>query len=348
MIWAVIMAGGQGTRFWPLSSLDRPKQLLPLVTEKTMLEETVARLGGFISSKQILIVTNARQAPLVRALLPRIPKQNILAEPCGRNTAPCVGLAALLVRKRDSDGIMVVIPADQMISRKKEFLATLRCAVRFAEKSGVHVTIGIKPAFAATGFGWIEAGKRISGNVFQVRRFVEKPALPRATKMLRSKRFSWNSGMFIWRADTVLDSIRKFLPDIYRGLQRIKPAVGTARFNAQLKKFFPKLRSISIDYGVMEKAPRAVVIRADVGFNDVGSWDTASVFWPKDKSGNAVHGELIAIDSHNNVIFNEIERPVACIGVEGLTIISAPAGVLVCDSQRSQDIKHIQSFIKRR
>ncbi len=341
------MAGGQGTRFWPLSTLERPKQLLPLVTHKTLLEETARRFGALIPPSRILVVTNERQAKEVKRLLPKIPKSNILTEPCGRNTAPCVGLAALVIQKRDPGGIMVIVPADQMISRRKAFLSAIRKAIQFAKQPGTHITIGIKPAFPATGFGWIEAGKRISGSTFRVKRFVEKPGLGRAKKMLRSKQFSWNSGMFIWRADTILNSIKRFLPDIHRGLLRIAPSVGTAKFARALKREFPKLRAISVDYGIMEKTKEGVVIRADIGFSDVGSWDTASVFWPKDMAGNAVRGKFLAIDSQDNIVFNEAKTPIACIGVEGLTIISTPDGVLVCDSQRSQDVKHIQSFIRR-
>ena len=265
MIWAVIMAGGQGTRFWPLSTLERPKQLLPLVTHKTLLEETAERFGGLVPPSRMLVVTNEQQAKEVKRLLSKVQKSNILAEPCGRNTAPCVGLAALVIHKRDPNGIMVVVPADQMISRKNAFVSAIRKAIQLAKQPGMHVTIGIKPTFPATGFGWIEAGKRISGNTFRVKRFVEKPVLSRAKKMLRSKQFSWNSGMFIWKVETILESINKFLPDIYRGLMRIAPSVGTAKFGGMLKREFPKLRAISVDYGVMEKTKDGVVVRADIG-----------------------------------------------------------------------------------
>lgn len=348
MIWVVIMAGGQGTRFWPLSTPQKPKQLLPIVSRRTMLEDTARRMRSLASPKQTLIVTNAAQVKEVKRLLPSIPARNIIAEPCGRNTAPCIGLAAHMALKRDSEAVLIVVPADQMIKKERAFRAVLKRAAHLAAETPWLITLGIRPVFPATGYGYIEAGRRIRSSTFHVRRFVEKPPLGRARKMFRSARFSWNSGMFIWRADVVLNSIKQHLPAVSAGLKKIAPYVDGSRFSAALKRNFHNLPSISIDYGVLEKTSDALVIRCDIGWSDVGSWDTAGKFWPRDKHGNFVRGRWAAIDSENNIIFNDGKLPIACVGVKGLTVVASAQGTLICDQTRSQDIRKIPPLLAKK
>ncbi|MFB0561912.1 MAG: mannose-1-phosphate guanylyltransferase, partial [Candidatus Lokiarchaeia archaeon] len=272
------MAGGKGERFWPLSRERFPKQLLSLTGKKSLLQETVERIQPLIPPRDILVVTRRPLARSVERQLPQVPRRNIISEPVGRNTAPCIGLAAKMIKE---DAVMVVLPADHIVSHRGKFLDTLKKAVTLARETQNLITIGIKPTYAATGYGYIEVGVREKQRstrgrrqVFKVKRFVEKPNKKRAEKFLKTGRFFWNSGMFVWKKSVVLEAIRKYLPSLYHRLEMIS--------SKNISKLYPGLPNISIDYGIMEKAKNSLVIPADFFWEDLGSWESLDKFLLRD------------------------------------------------------------------
>ena len=340
---AIIMAGGRGERFWPMSRMNSPKQLLKIIGERTMIEETVSRLNPLIPGERIWVVTNEIHAPAIRRLLPDIPSSQIIAEPAGRNTAPCIALAAYAVRRKDPEATMVVLPADHVISPKKEFHRTIRASCRAAEKHRSLVTIGIKPTFPSTGYGYIKRGRKISEengyDFFRVDRFVEKPDQGRARRFLKSDRYTWNSGMFIWTADTILEAFRKHLPEI---ADKLAPAESMAarRLDHFLGKTYPQLPSVSIDYGIMEKAETVLVTSATFSWDDVGSWEALEKHLPGDRRGNRRKGKNLNVDSNNCITFSDGPM-IGLVGVSDLIVVTTEDAVLVCDRKRAQDVKNL-------
>jgi mannose-1-phosphate guanylyltransferase len=319
-----------------------------------MIENTLARLQPLVEPQDVFVVTNRLHADMVRKLVPSLPAENTLAEPLGRNTAACIGLAALWVHRIDPNGIMVVSPADHIVQNNDEFLRILRLAVKVAAEKDALVTIGIKPTHPETGYGYIQTTEEEidrnsyrSEGVYRVKTFAEKPNLETAERFLKSGDFLWNSGIFIWKAGVILREIELHLPDLHEQLANIRQSLGTPAYDQTLEKAYRIIRSISIDYGVMEKAGNVYVVKGDFGWSDVGSWDEVVRLSPKDADGNSLRGRTILHDTKNTFV-DAGARIIATIGVEDLIIISTDDAVIVCKKGRSQDVKEVVDFIRRK
>lgn len=345
-IYGVIMAGGGGTRFWPLSRQTTPKQLLNLSGKDLMVNEAIDRLSKTASKDDIFIVTNKTQvAKMLEATNGRIQKNHILSEPSARNTSACIGYAAMEIVKKYGDGIMVITPSDAYIKNEAEFTRILGIAVKAAEEKDALVTVGITPTFAATGYGYIKFQK--SGeNVLKVLEFKEKPDEATAKKYVESGEYAWNSGMFIWKASTILKKFEKYLPEIYEDLQKIGDAMNTADELKVIEEIYPKINSISVDYGIMEKADDVFVVPGEFGWNDVGSFDMLGVLHEGDEKGNIKIGDQINIDSKNCITYSS-GRLVATIGLENVVVIETGDAVLVCDKNKVQDVKKVVEQLKK-
>ncbi len=343
-IYALILAGGSGERFWPLSRRNRPKQLLRLVSERTLLEETIARLDGFVPNERILILTNVEQEKAVRDLLKAFPKQNIIAEPAKRDTAAAVALGAGWVAARDHSATMLAFPADHVIADRAAFQETMKTAAAAAEETGALVTIGIKPTWACPGFGYIEQGEpvRLRGDgkivVHRVVRFREKPNVDLAESFLRKGNFRWNAGMFVWSVPTVLSEFNRHAPELADFISQVRSSKDLEKI---LHERFAKLPRISFDYAIMEKADRVLVVEASFDWDDVGSWQAVARYFKNDEHGNAANTALVALDSSDNVIFNDSETTVALLGVHNLIVVRTADAILICHRHQAEKIKNL-------
>jgi mannose-1-phosphate guanylyltransferase len=353
-LYAVIMAGGVGSRFWPRSREKTPKQLLEIGQKGTLIQNTVQRIEPLIPTDQTYIVTNKLQRSKVLKQLPGVPEENILMEPFGRNTAPCIGLAAMHILKRDPEAVMIVLPSDHLIKDETEFLRVLHLASEAANEPGWLVTIGIKPDRPETGFGYIQFNDEpdpknpfFSRGLFRVRAFAEKPNLETAVQFLESGDFVWNSGMFIWRADTILRELKKHMPEMIDELSKIDRAIGAKEYDHVLETVYHVIRGQSIDYGVMEKAEHVFVIKGDFGWSDVGSWDEVYRISGKDDEGNSITGRVFHQDTTGSII-HAGDKFVATVGVEDLIVIVTDDAVLVCKKGRSQEVKEVVDYLRRK
>ena len=343
-IYALILAGGSGERFWPLSRRSRPKQLLRLVSERTLLEETVARLEGLVSLERTLILTNVEQEKAVRDLLKTFPKQNIIAEPAKRDTAAAVALGAGWVAACDHAATMLTLPADHVIADRGAFQETMKTAAAAAEETGALVTIGIKPTWACPGFGYIEQGEpvRLRGDgkivVHRVVRFREKPNIDLAESFLRKGNFRWNAGMFVWSVPTVLSEFNRHAPELADFISQVR---SSKDLDTVLHERFAKLPRISFDYAIMEKADRVLVVEASFDWDDVGSWQAVARYFKNDEHGNAANTALIALESSDNVIFNDGETTVALLGVHNLIVVRTADAILICHRHQAEKIKNL-------
>lgn len=351
-MYAVIMAGGKGVRFWPRSRGKKPKHLLNIVSEKTIIRETVDRIKQRIPADNILVVTGKKHARDLIRQLPEIPLSNILIEPVGRNTAACIGLAALHVRRKAPEGIMVVLPSDHAIADARKFIDVIDAAVQTASEENGLVTIGITPASVQTGFGYIERAVQLKqvgqADVFRVKSIREKPDFQTAAAFVQSGNFYWNSGMFVWKASAILREINRWLPDLYAGLMKIDAALGSPEEAAVLPRVYKKLASISIDYGVMEKADNVLMLKGDFGWSDVGSWDALWEISAKDLSGNVAlnNSRVIAENSEGSLIYTP-GKLTALIGVNDLIIVETKDALLICRKGRSQDVKGVVETLEK-
>ncbi len=346
-VTAVIMAGGKGERFWPRSRTARPKQFLSLTTDgETMLQKTVARLLPLVAPEDVYIVTNASYTDLVAEQLPDVPAENVIAEPAPRNTAPCIGLAAGIIRKKYDDAVMLVLPSDHLIHSEDMYVDTLRRAVMAAEHGENLVTLGITPTYPETGYGYIKyvKGSGRSG-VYDVERFVEKPDLETAKGYLRERSYLWNSGMFIWKASSILTNIERLMPDLAAGLAPICDAYGTDAFADELERRFPELPSQSIDFGIMERAEHILTIPGSFGWDDVGSWLALERINAVDTDGNMFDGDIVAVDTRNCTVTGS-SRLIATLGLEDMVIVDTPDALLVCDKNSTQNIKQILAKLR--
>ncbi len=343
-MYAVIMAGGSGTRFWPVSRRDRPKQFLAIGTDRPLLVETVARLDPLVPLERILVVAGAHHADTIRALLPGLPPDNLLIEPCARNTAPCVGLAAAHLAARDPDAVMAVLPADHHIGDPARFRALIAAAADRARR-GEIVTLGIRPTRPETGYGYIHFDRTDTVDIdgvaaCRVERFVEKPPREVAEQYLASGRYLWNSGMFFFTPRRILADIGRFLPATRARLDRIAAAIGTPAYAETLEREFAATEAVSLDYGVMEHADRVRVVPAAFGWNDVGHWAALADFGDVDDRGNVLRGDTVIVDSHGCVV--QSEGPlVALVGVHDLVVVATGDAVLVCPKDRAQDVRRV-------
>jgi len=344
-MYAVVLAGGSGERFWPLSRRACPKQLLRLVSNKTLLEETLGRLEGLVPSERILILTNKEQENAVRKLLPDFPKANIVAEPAKRDTAAAVALGTGWVAARDHAAIMAMLPADHVIANRSAFQETLTLAAEAAEETSELVIIGIKPTWACPGFGYIEQGKPIRLRkrpdieaVHRVVRFREKPNLDLAESFVRSGNFRWNAGMFVWSVPTVLREFNRYAPELADFISQLR---APENFEKALRDRFSKLPRISFDYAIMEKADRVLVVEASFDWDDIGSWRAVANYFQKDHRGNAANRAITAIDSSNNIVFEQDGTTIALLGVNDLIVVRTPDALLVCHRHEAERIKDL-------
>ena len=339
-----IMAGGSGERFWPLSRKTKPKHLLKLVSSKTLLEETVLRIKPLSSSpSNLLILTNHEQIPGIRKALPRFPKGSLIPEPAKRDTAPAAALATALALRTHPNAVLALLPADAVIGKHPIFRSQLAAAARAAAVSPSFVTLGIKPSYPATGFGYLHLGgktlEQVKGGPFlKVRRFVEKPSLPKAKSYLRSGQYAWNAGIFVWKASTFLAEARRQQPTLARFIEKF-PKRGS--YASYLKREFPKLPKISVDYAIMERAQSVVAIKASFPWDDVGSWTALPSHLPTDKKGNTFRGHITAVDSQDTLALAEGGRPIALLGTKNLVVIDTPDALLVCPKDRVQEVKKL-------
>ena len=344
---ALIMAGGRGERFWPKSRKSLPKQFLSLTDDgKTMIQLTVERISPLVDLEDIYIATNAGYKNLVLGQLPGIPEENILCEPIGRNTAPCIGLGAVHIAKKYEDAIMMVLPSDHLIKNTEMFLETLENGCSVAEKDSNLVTMGIKPNYPETGYGYIKfVPDKKDGQAFEVECFVEKPNLEVAKEYLATEQYLWNSGMFIWKISTILDNMQQFLPEIYNGLLDIQATIGTEEYEQKLDYIFPDFPSESIDYGIMEKASNIYTLPGDFGWDDVGSWLAVGRIKNSSEDGNVISGNVIAVNSENNIIEGS-SKLIALVGIKDLVVVDTEDATLICDKNSTGDIKKILEVLK--
>ncbi|MFQ5707705.1 MAG: mannose-1-phosphate guanylyltransferase [bacterium] len=347
----LIMAGGSGTRFWPRSRQKHPKQLLKIFNEKTMIQNTVERLQKIVPTDRLFIVSTQSQIAEIKNQLPFLNDDNLIVEPRGKNTAPCIGLSALFMERVDPDGVMVVLPADHLIENARLFLKSLKVGAKVAQEQGRLVTIGIEPTFPATGYGYIqfnEEVRKMNGiPVCKVKTFAEKPNLATAKRFLKTGDFLWNSGIFVWKIKAILREIEEYLPHVYDGLMEIRKYIGTEKQDEVIKRVYCQIKSISIDYGVMEHAKDVMVLRGSFGWNDLGSWDEVYKLLPKDKNKNVLLGKHIIKDG-NGCFIDANDKLVAVVGLDNLIIVDTEDAILICDRKRAQDVKEIVDIAKRK
>lgn len=344
---ALIMAGGRGERFWPKSRKNMPKQFLSLTDDgKTMIQLTVERISPIVKLEDVYIATNKDYKSLVLEQLPGLPEQNILCEPVGRNTAPCIGLGAMHIAKKYDDAMMFVFPSDHLIKFNKMFTRTLQAACEVAEKEDNLVTIGIVPDYPETGYGYIKFDSQITqGQAYKVERFVEKPNLEVAKEYLASEEYLWNSGMFIWKVSSILKNIQRFMPDTYEALKRIQDSIGTLQEESILEKEFHEIQPQSIDYGIMEKAENIYILLGTFGWDDVGSWLAVERIKKTNEFGNVVNGNVITVNTQNCVIQGE-KKLIATIGLEDMIVVDTEDATLICAKDHAGDIKKVLENLK--
>lgn len=343
--YGIIMAGGGGTRFWPLSRKKLPKQLLNLSGNGLMINETIERISNFIERENIIIVTTEEQVDKVRELV-EDGITNILVEPSARNTAACIGYAAMKIIKKHGDGVMCIFPSDHHIKDEEEFTRVLNLAVEEAVKENKLVTIGITPTFPSTGYGYINFNTEDKGIIKKVEAFVEKPNYETAQKYTRSKEYLWNSGMFVWKASVILENFQRFLPKVSNLLTKIGNSMNTQQEKKILYELYPKIQNISIDYGIIERSDDVVVVEGDFGWSDLGSWDTLGAMYEMDQNGNIITGEQINLETYNCISYSD-KRLVATIGINDIIIVETEDVVLVCAKDKAQDVKKIVAQLEK-
>lgn len=344
---ALIMAGGRGERFWPKSRKNLPKQFLSLTDDgKTMIQLTVERILQLVKLEDIYIATNRDYKKLVLEQIHGLPEENILCEPIGRNTAPCIGLGAVHIAKRYKDAMMFVLPSDHLIKFNKMFLRTLQDACDVADKNSNLVTIGITPDYPETGYGYIKFDSHVTeGRAYKVDRFVEKPSLEVAKEYLSTEEYLWNSGMFIWKVSSILKNIQKFMPETYAGLMRIQSAIGTDVADHVLEKEFIAIQSQSIDYGIMEKANDIYILPGTFGWDDVGSWLAVERIKKSNEFGNVVSGNVITVNTNNCIIQGE-RKLIATVGLEDMIVVDTEDATLICAKDHAGEIKKVLENLK--
>ena len=349
MVYGIIMAGGSGTRFWPHSRRNRPKQLLSITGQKTMIQATVQRIIPVISIERIMVVTGSSHVSELMQQLPELSKDQILAEPVGRNTAACVALAAYKLRIKDPEAVMVVLPADHLIGKEKEFLEAMKVAVDTVTNGKFLLTFGIVPNRPETGYGYIRIGERLSGNgattVYRVAQFVEKPDLSTAESYLASGEYMWNSGMFVWKAADIVTALDRHLPKLSNAIRNISGLLGTTEESRAIKQAYDHIEAISIDHGVMEKADNVVCLPIDVDWNDVGCWASLESVWDCDGGGNAVRGQVVSLQSRDCIVSSP-HKLATLIGAENLIVVDTPDALMICRKDQAQDVRNLQEILK--
>lgn len=351
VMYVVIMAGGVGTRFWPKSRARLPKQLLNIVGDKTMIQASVDRIISLISPENLFVVATEQQKDGILEQLPVLKPENLFLEPKGKNTAPCIGLAALFLRRIDPNEVMVILPADHLIEKEEQFRKIIGLAENIAKKHEMLVTIGIKPTYPATGYGYIQYNGKIEEQdgtpAFKVKTFAEKPDLMTAERFLESGDFLWNSGIFLWKVSTIMQAIEEFMPSLFDRLMEIDQAIGTEKEADVIKKVYCQIKKISIDYGIMEQAKNVAVLSGEFGWNDVGSWEEVYEISAKDKKGNVVRGNHILKDVKGCLI-DSPNKLVAAVGIENLIVVDTGDALLICRKDQAQQVKDVVEMMKRK
>ena len=348
-MYVVLMAGGSGTRFWPKSRKKKPKQLLNIFGERTMLQTTVERIQPIVPVENIYVVIGEEIEDEVRKQIPDVPVENILVEPLAKNTAICIGLAAVTIQRRDSQGTMAVLPADHIIVDEKQFRRVLLNAERVAASGPYLVTLGIIPTRPETGYGYIRKGEKLQiiadQEIYRVRQFIEKPDVERAKKFTASGEYFWNSGMFLWSVSTLLVNIRRHMPVLYDGLMEIVESLDSEHEVDTVLKVYQTVDNISIDYGVMEKTEDVVVLPSHFGWSDVGSWASLGHVSQQDDRGNVVQGRFIGLESNESIVVAP-EKLIAAIGINNLIVVDTPDALLLCPKDRAQEVKKIVEYLE--
>lgn len=344
---ALIMAGGKGERFWPKSRVTLPKQFLSLTDDgKTMIQLTVERISQLVALEDVYIATNKNYKELVKQQLPGLPEQNILCEPIGRNTAPCIGLGAVHVAGKYEDATMIVLPSDHLVKNNEIFAETLSNACEIAEEGDNLVTIGITPNYPETGYGYINYDKsRVYKAGYEVSRFVEKPDLETAKKYLSEGTYLWNSGMFAWKVSTILKCFDKFMNSTYNGLLKIKESIGTMDEQEVLESEFPNLESQSVDYGIMEKAENIYILPGNFGWDDVGSWLAVGRIKNNDENNNVVNGNVVAVNTKNCVIEGS-KKLIATVGLRDMVVVDTDDALLISTKENAGEIKQVLAKLR--
>lgn len=342
---AVILAGGTGTRLWPLSRISQPKQFQKLVTNHSMLQDAIVRLN-FLKPHDIYIATNVEYEKIVREQAPKIPPENIIVEPALRDTAPCIGLAAVYLAQKYPNDVMAVIYADHLIQKRKELVKKLKIAEHLAKKENTINIIEVKAKYPNINLGYVKVGKvvkEIDGvEIFSFEKFIEKPDLQMADNFLKSYKYLWNTGLYVWKIDTILKKFKKHLPKTYQYLMKIKKHIGASGFQKAVKQYYPLCDKISIDYGIMEKIPTKEVriIPAELGWSDVGTWESIFDELVKNEKSNLVKGKHMGIDTKGSLIYGD-NKLIATIGVKNLIIVETADALLICDKKRSSEVKKL-------
>lgn len=351
MIYAVIMAGGTGERFWPRSRKKLPKQLLSLTDDgRTMIQKTFDRITKIVKQENVYVVTNNDCSPMIKRQLNKVPEENILVEPVGKNTAPCIGLAAVHIAKKDPEGVMIILPSDHLIKNDTLFIDTLKSAVGMAEMGNNLITMGITPSYPETGYGYINFGEKVNeihGNsIYKVIKFVEKPDRIKAEMYLESGNYLWNSGMFVWRASAILKNMEHYMPDLYKGLIRISDSIDSETESEVLNDEYSKFESVSIDYGIMEHAKSIYTIPGNFGWDDVGSWTALERINISDDEGNIIKGNIVSVDTKKCIIQGN-DKLIATVGVENLVVVDTDDATLICSKDKCQEIKTLLKEMKQ-
>ena len=349
--YALIAAGGHGTRLWPMSRAKLPKQMLPLIDDDSMFTTSVARIKSIFPPEDIFVVTGRELAEDLRAEAPQIPADNFIIEPYAKNTAPALALALSAIQRRDPEATVAILTADHHIARQETFCAVLEAAWQVAQEDQI-VTLGISPSHPATGYGYIQQGAFIGDynnfKVYQSRRFTEKPDIVRATQFLASSQYSWNSGMFIWRVDRAMRALERFQPAIYAMCSYLQSAYDSPDYDSKLDDIWETMPNLSIDFGIMEKADNIAVIPIDIGWSDVGTWASLFDILPQDSFGNCIKGESsdirVILDTRDTLVFSD--RLTVAIGVEDIVVVDTDDVLLVCHKDRTQDVKQVVDYLR--
>ncbi|MFV2070535.1 MAG: mannose-1-phosphate guanylyltransferase [Pirellulales bacterium] len=350
MLHAVIMAGGSGTRFWPASRATRPKQLLNLAGDRSMIQMTVDRLGDLVSPQRTLIVTNERLVDAIGQQLPDLPADAILGEPCKRDTAPCIGLAALQVLREDPDATMVVLPADHVIRPERSFRDAIRLAAELVDQEPRRlVTFGISPSYPAEIFGYIQRGKPLDRpGVYRVKQFREKPDLATAKEYVESGSFYWNAGIFVWRAATILRELEEHAPRMVEHLRQIDQACGTPAYQQTFEEEFAAIDGISIDFAVMERAEEVVVVEAPFQWDDVGSWLSLARLRGTDEAGNTIVGRHLGLNTRETIVQGSDDHLIVTVGLSDLLVVHTPQATLVANKQDEESVRRVVELLRER
>lgn len=344
MVCVVIMAGGRGERFWPKSRAGKPKQFADLTGNGNMLYLTYQRVANLVPPERIFVVTGSEYEGITKDSLPELSAENIIIEPAGRNTAPCIGLAGIVLEKRFPDPVMIVLPADHLIREEDRFIDTLHTGIDLARRTQGLVTVGIKPSRAETGYGYIKTGEAVpggdSGGSCMVDRFVEKPDAERAGQFLADGGYLWNAGIFIWKVSVIMEAFRKYLPQVYEGLEQIKESLDTDRFRQVLDNLYPGFEKISVDYGIMEKADCVFTVPGDFYWDDVGTWRSLERIFGTDPNGNLLTGKVVTVETENTIV-DAGKRLIAVVGVEDLIIVDTDDITFICTKDKADLVREL-------